>query len=349
MEHMKSIVESGARCIANGSLSRRRLILALGSAFALPGLPAEAQSGHMHRVAFLTGATKSDVAGFFPSFLEGLRELGYREGNNLVVDARFANYSAEQAASLAAEIAAMRPSVIVAAGGGIAPAYRIFPPLPVVFLHSGDPVSAGFADSFARPGRNATGISLLALDLIVKRLEFLKQIHPRMRRVAFLASPEHAGQKRELAAARAAAEHLGVEVSYHEARNPTELAAALAAVAAERPDAALLFSDALMVGQRQPLAAFFLKHRIPSAAGWAGFPETGHLLSYGPERQAAWRRLAYFVDRIIKGARPGDLPIELPTVIEMVVNRRTAAAMGLLLPPAILLRADRVVDSPAAM
>ena len=199
-------------------LSRRRLILGLGSALAARGLPVRAQSGQLHRIAFLSGATKADSASLFESFLEGLRELGYREGRNVLVDARWANYSAEQAAKLVGEIAALRP------------------------------------------------------------------------------------------------------------------------------DGALLFSDALMYGQRKALAAFFLKHRIPSAAGWSVFPESGHLVSYGPERHAALRRLAYYVDRIIKGARPADLPIELPTVIEMVVNRRTAAAMSLAVSPAILARADRVID-----
>jgi len=214
-----------------------------------------------------------------------------------------------------------------------------------VFLISGDPVDAGFADNYARPGRSATGVTLMALDLIVKRLELLQQINPRMRKVAFLASPEHAGQKLELAASRAAAERFGVQVSYHEARTPDELAAVLPSVLAARPDAALLFSDALMVGQRQNLAAFFLKHRIPSAAGWVAFAEAGHVVSYGPERHAVWRRLAYFVDRIIKGTPPAALPIELPSVMELVVNRASAAAMGLTVPQTVLFRADRVIDA----
>ena len=334
---------------ASDRVPRRRVLLGLGSALAAHALPVLAQQGGVPRIAFLAGSSKADSASFLDSFVGGLRDLGYREGQNVVIDARWANYSADQAARLAAEIAALKPAVIVASAGGIAPACQLSPPLPVVFIHSGDPVDAGFADSFARPGRNATGVSLLALDLIVKRLETFKQIHPQLRRVAFLASPEHAGERREFAASRAAAERLGVQGTYHQARNATELATALSVVAAERPDGALLFSDALMVGQRQPLAAFFLKHRIPSAAGWTAFPESGHLMSYGPERHAAWRRLASFVDKIVKGARPGDIPIELPTVIEMVVNRRTAAAMGLVLPPEILARADRVIDAPASL
>jgi putative ABC transport system substrate-binding protein len=166
-----------------------------------------------------------------------------------------------------------------------------------------------------------------------------------MRKVAFLASPEHAGQKHELAASRAAAAQLGVEVTYHEARTPEELAAALPEVVAARPDGALLFSDALMVGQRENLARFFLKHRIPSAAGWVAFAEAGHRVSYGPERHAVWRRLAYFVDKVIQGTRPGDLPVELPSVMELAINRRTATALGLTLPQSVLFRADKVLDA----
>jgi len=326
------------------SLQRRRLALAAGAAIAGHCLPAWPQSGAIPRVAFLSGGTRSDAAPFQASFMEGMRGLGYRVGQNLVLDARYAEYSDENARRLAAEMAALKPAVFVANGGGIAPACRLTPALPVVFLISGDPVDAGFAESYARPGGNATGVTLLALDLIVKRLEILQQINPKMRKVAFLASPEHAGQKLELAASRAAAKQLGIEVTYHEARTPAELVAALPAVVAERPDGALLFSDALMVGQRRELARFFLKHRIPSAAGWVAFADSGHLVSYGPERHAAWRRLAYFVDRILKGTRPAQLPIELPTLMELVVNRRTAAAMNLSLPQSILFRANRVIE-----
>lgn len=328
-------------------MNRRRSLLALAVALAAPGLPARGQSGQVRRLAFLAGGTEADAAHFFKSLIDGLREAGYLEGRNLVLDARYAEYSAEEASRLASDIAARKPAVIVANGAGIGPACRLTPALPVVFLISGDPVDAGFADSIARPGRNATGVTLLALDLIIKRLEVLKQIRPQMRRVAFLASPEHAGQRQELAASRAAAGQLGLEVSYHEARTPAELARALPAVAAERPEGALLFSDALMVGQRKALAEFFLKHRIPSIAGWSGFADSGHLVSYGPERHAAWKRLAYFVDRIFKGARAAELPIEFPSVMELVVNRGTAAAMGLALPQSILFRADRLIETKA--
>ena len=327
-----------------GSVTRRRLLLALGAALVLRAPSAWAQTRPVHRVAWLSGSREADTVESLAAFLDGLRDLGYRQGDNLVVEARWADYVPERATQLAGELAALRPAVIVTQGAAHGPAVRHSPPLPVVFLHSGDPVEAGLAESFARPGRNGTGISLLALDLTGKRMELLKQMVPNLRRVAFLANPEHPGEQRELAASRAAAAQLGLEVTYYQTRTPAELDTALVAVAAARPEGAVLFSDALMFGQRQKLAAFFLQHRIPSATGWSDFPESGHLLSYGPERRAAWRRVAYFVDKILKGARPADLPIELPTVLETVINRRTATAMHLNVPPAILVRADRVIE-----
>ena len=323
-------------------VERRRMLMAVGSLLAAPRLLA--QPGQIHRVAFLSSGKQSDTAAGIKAFLEGLHALGYQEGRNCELDARYADYSVELLGKLAAEIAARKPAAIMTSGGGIEAAFRLSPPQSVVFIFSGDPIEAGFADSLSRPGRNATGISLLALELIAKRMELLKQCRPQMRRLALLASPLHPGQKLELAASRAAAEQLGVQVLYHEARNAAELAAALPAVADAKPDAALLFSDSLMIGERRELAAFFLKHKIPSAAGWSAFPDSGHLLSYGPERNAVWRRAAQFVDRIIKGARPADLPIELPTVFELVVNRRTASAMNITLPQGILVRADRVIE-----
>ena len=295
-------------------------------------------------MALLSGGRQSDSAHFGNALLAELRALGYEDGRTVEIDAQFADYSPAQAGRLAAEIAARKPTVIVASGGGIEPAIRLSPPLPVVFVHSGNPVDAGFADSLPRPGRNATGISLLALDLIAKRMELLKQLRPRMQRVAFLASPEHAGQQREMAASRDAAAQNGVDVSYHEARTPAQLEAVLPRVVEGRAEAALLFSDALMFGQRHALATFFLTRKIPSAAGYSAFPDSGHVLSYGPERLAVWRRTAHFVDRIIKGARPSDLPVELPTVFELVINRRSATAMDLIVPTQLMVRADRVID-----
>ena len=321
---------------------RRQVLTATAAWIAAPGVLAQSKS--RPRVALLFGGRQADSANFVNALLGELRLLGYEDGRTLEIDAQFADYSAANAERLALEIAKRKPAVIVTSGGGIEPAVRLSPALPVVFVHSGNPVDAGFADSLPRPGRNATGLSLMALDLIVKRMEFLKQIRPGMQRIAFMASPEHAGQQRELAASRAAAAQVGCEVVYYEARTPAELTAALPRVTEGKPDAALVFSDALMLGQRDALAAFFLSHKIPSSAGYSAFPDSGHVMSYGPERLAVWRRTAHFVDRIIKGAHPSKMPIELPTVFELVINRRTASAMGLVVPQQLMVRADRMID-----
>lgn len=321
-------------------LRRRRILAAAAACVATIGVPA--QTRDKPRIALLSGARQADTAHLVEALLGELRALGYEDGRTMDFDARYADYSDAQGERLAAEIAARKPAVIVANGRGIDLAFRLSP-LPMVFIHSGNPVDAGFVDSLPRPGRHATGISLMALDLVAKRMEFLKQLRPQLRRLALIASPEHAGQQRELEASRAGAAAFGLEVRYHEARTPAELTAALPQVTEGRPDAALLFSDALMFGQRQPLAAFFLDRKIPSGAGYSAFPESGHVMSYGPERKAVWRRVAHFVDRIVKGARPSELPVELPTVFELVINRRSAQAMNLVVPPQLMVLADRVI------
>lgn len=321
---------------------RRKLLVAAAAGVATLGVPAQPRARPL--VALLAGGREADSLPGVQAFVAELRTLGHEDGRTVDIDARYGDYSEAQVRLMAGEVAARNPAVIVANGLGIGPAVRLSPALPVVFITSGNPVDAGLVESLPRPGRHATGISLMALDLIAKRMELMKQLQPRLQRVALLASPEHAGQQRELAASRAGAAAFGLEVQYHEARTPAELHAALPRVARGRPDAALLFSDALMFGQRQALAAFFLERKIPSGAGYAAFPESGHVLSYGPERTAVWRRSAHFVDRILKGARPSELPVELPTVIELVINRRSANAMGLVVPNQLLVLADRVID-----
>ncbi len=325
-------------------MNRRRLLLLAGSALASACSLAWAQSTRTHRVAWLASGSKADTEAYFDASREGLGDFGYHEGRNLVLDARFGDYTPERAERLALELAALRPEVLVTQGPAALQAERLSPAIPTAFVFSGDPIAAGLATSFARPGRHLTGVCLLSLDLVGKRIEILKEIVPSLGRVAIIANPGHPGEPRELEASKAAAERLGIRVSYHPVRNPAELDAALPAVVASRAEGAVVFPDSLTNSQRSALARFFLKNRIPSAAGWAPYAESGFLVSYGPDLLAAYRRSAYFVDRIIKGAKPADLPIEMPSTIEMVVNRRTATALNLSLPSTIALRANRVID-----
>ncbi len=333
-----------AAVTATRSANRRRLLVVLGSTLGARALPAWAQSGRMHRIAWLSIASQADTEQFLDALREGLRERGYEEGRNLVLDARWADHSTERAEKLAAEIAEMKPAVIVTQGIAVRAASRLSPPVPVVFVFSADPVAAGYAESYVRPGRHLTGVSWLSLELVAKRIQALKEAVPGMRRVAILANPQHAGEHREHAAARAAADQLGLEVVYHPVRNRPELDGTLARLAAARPDGAVVFTDTLILGQRDLLAKFFLQQRLPSAAGWPLFAESGFLLAYAADMRSGYRRAAHLADKIVRGASPAELPIELPTVFELVVNRRTAQTLGLTLPPALLARADRVID-----
>ena len=325
-------------------MNRRRFLLLAGSALASARSLAWAQSTRAHRVAWLAAGSKADTEAYFDAFRGGLRDLGYQEGRRLVLDARFGDYARDRTERLALELAALQPEVLVTQGGAARQAERLSPAIPTVFVYSGDPVVAGLATSFARPGRHLTGVCLLSLDLVGKRIEILKEIVPNLSRVAIIANSGHPGESRELEASKAAAEQLGIRVSYHPVRNPAELDAALPAVVASRAEGAVVFPDPITLTHRSVLATFFLKNRIPSAGGWAPYAESGFLVSYGPNLLDAYRRAAYFVDRIIKGAKPADLPIEMPATIDMVINRRTATALNLFLSSTIAFRANRVID-----
>jgi len=324
---------------------RRRQFLTLATGTIAAGSPrAWAQSPRKHRVAWLAQGDREATSANFEAMRAGLHDLGYDEGKNLVLDSRWGDWSNDRTEALAAELGALRPAAFITQGGAARPASRLTPPIPVVFVFSGDPVDAGLVASLARPGRHLTGIGLLALELVGKRLEILKEIVPSVSRVAILANPNHAGEPRELAASKAAADRLGLQLSYHPAGNPAALDAALAAAAGARIDAMVVFPDALMLRFREALGAFGLRHKVAVVSGWAPFVESGGLACYGPNILQAFRRSAYFVDRIIKGTSPADLPVELPTTFETVVNRRTARVLNVSLPPSVLLRADRVID-----
>ena len=184
----------------------------------------------------------------------------------------------------------------------------------------------------------------LSLDLVGKRMELLKEALPALKRVAILARPEHPGEQGELRASQAAAKSLGLAIDYHQVRNALELDSALAALLKSRSKAIVAFPDAGMMRNSEKIAAFALKNRIPAISGWAHFAEQGNLMTYGPNLRDAFRRLATYVDKIFKGAKPADLPVELPTTVELVVNMKTAKALGIKIPNSILVRADRVIE-----
>jgi len=323
---------------------KRRMLLAglgvsaLAAAYAAPAQRAPRRIGWIStdRAAGNTGYT---------AFVDGLRAAGYRVGGDLLIEERWGEGSFDALERLAPELVRTRPEVIVTQGPAVFYLNATKTDIPIVFGFSGDPVAAGFVDSFARPGRNATGVSFLALDLVGKRMELLRESMPAMRRVAIVANPNHAGESSELRVSREAAARVGLDVEYFQVRNQAELDAALAGAVKARSEALMLFPDAGMMRYAEPIAAYSIRERIPAISGWAIFVRRGNVFSYGPNLEQGYGRLAYYVDRILRGARASDIPVELPTRVELALNLKTAKAIGLVIPPAVARRADEVISA----
>ena len=323
--------------------ARRTLLAALGAGGLAAAFPAVAQPTRS-RIAWTSPTKAADGSLFLEELRRGLRELGYVEGRNIVIEAQWGEDSPERIAAMVAKVVASRPDVIVAQGATAPPMRRATATIPVVFGYSGDPVAAGLVQSLSRPGGNLTGISFLALDLVGKRIELVREVLPGAKRIAVVAQPQHPGDEGERRASQAAASALGLVIEYYESRNSAQLMEALAAIEKSGSDAVVMFPVQNIILNRERIAAWALKHRVPAVSGWAQFAEGGNLMSYGPNLREASRRLAFYVDRILTGARPADLPVELPTQVELVVNLRAARALGVTVPQAVLLRAHRVIE-----
>lgn len=307
-------------------------------------LNCKAQAAAPFRVAWVSLDQSSPNPPMLTAFRAGMAELGYVEGSNLVIEPYWGEGSTARLEQLRGDILRSRPDVVVAQGGiALGPMLHASVDRPVLFTMSADPVEARIVGSYARPGGNVTGITLFAADLAGKRMEMLKQVLPGMRRIGVVSNPKHPGAQRELQAARDAAAALGLDLRYFPAGTADELSAALTQMASSRVDALLVFSDGVALGYAERLAAFSLRHRMPVAAGWAPFAQRGILLAYGPQFADVYRRLASYADRVRKGARPGDLPIEQPTRFELVINLKTAQAIGVSVPQSLLVQADEVI------
>jgi putative ABC transport system substrate-binding protein len=305
--------------------------------------PAEAQKPtKVRRVGFLAVATGVGQGGFYEAFKQGLRELGYAEGQNILFEYRSSD-DRSRLAELATELVQWKAEVIVAAGGAASPAKRATDTIPIVFLFSGDPIEAGLVTSLARPGGNMTGISWLAFELAGKRIELLKEVAPRVSRVAVLASPAHPGEQRELMETQNTARTLGTTLQYHQVRVSADVDQAFGAIIKEKADALLAFPDPITGGHRKQIADFAAQNRLASVFGFKEYVESGGLMSYGPNRDEPQRRIAVYVDKILKGAKAADLPVELPRKFELVINLKTAKQIGLTIPPNVLARADEVI------
>ena len=325
------------------TILRRQFLVAMGGSALLSPLAAYAQQPG-YRIGWLSNDKPADSP-FFEAFRSGMRDLGYIEGRNLVIDARWGEGSPQRLDQLAVELVQSKPQIIVTQGGPATfPVVRAKAAMPVVFGFSGDPVEAKVVDSYARPGRNFTGTSYMSFELVGKRMEMLKEVIPGMKRVAIIANPHHPGEQGELRVSTAAAKSLGLMVDYFQVRNDAELESAFTAILKSRCDAIDAFPDAFVMRASGKIAAFSMKNRIPAISGWAQFADRGNLMSYGPNLRDSYRRLAIYVDKILKGAKPADLPIELPTTVEMVINMTTARVIGIKFPQTILVRADKVIE-----
>jgi len=324
-------------------VSRRALLALLPAALVLRPSPGVAQrAAGPARVGWLSYLDESDPV--LASLREGLRELGYVEGKSFVVVPRFARGDFTRLPRLVEELAAERLDVVVSRGPSTNYAKPLRSRVPVVFVYSGDPVAAGFADSLSRPGLNMTGITMMALELSAKRVDVLKELVPRASRIALLSNPEHAGELDEYRVTDEAARRLGATITRYLARSPQELTAIYGEVRAAKPDAMLVFPDSLTLVRRAEIAEFASRERIPTMYGWTEFVESGGLISYGPRLADHFKTLAKFVDRILKGATANTMPIEQVSRIGLTLNMAAARSIALTVPPSILLRADQVID-----
>jgi len=275
--------------------------------------------------------------------LQGLEAMGYVDGKTIVIEYRFAEGRHERLLDLAVELVQLKPDVIFAFGGDVVPfAMKATASIPIVAWMSNDPVESGIAGSLGRPGGNVTGVTLVYDELAGKTLGFLKEAAPAVSRVAVLWNPDHADPEfREM---KRAAASVGIQLQSLEVRRPDDFDGAFKAALAERAEGLVIVSSRLMSRQRQQIAEFAAKNRLIVAGGWGEWAKDGALLTYGPNTAELMRRVATYVVKILKGARPSDLPIERPTHFDLVINLKTARQFGLTVPPTLLGRADQVIS-----
>jgi putative ABC transport system substrate-binding protein len=304
-------------------------------------------AGKMPRVGYLTSWSDSDPGRQrgLEAFRQGLRELGYVEGQNIAIESRSAEGKDDRLPALAADLVRSKVDVIVAASGAATRAVQqTTRTIPIVMSLVNDPVGSGLVASLARPGGNVTGLTIMAPDLSGKRLQLLKEVVPKVSRVALLRNPDNPADAAMLREAEAAAQALGVRLQILKTRTPQEIEGAFAAMIKERAGAFLMLSDAIFFTQRRQIAELAAKGRLPSISGASDYPDAGGLMGYGANLSDLERRAATFVARILKGAKPGDLPVAQPTKFDLVINLRTAKAIGLTIPPSLLQRADRIIE-----
>ena len=303
------------------------------------------QPGRTHRIGFLGNSTAALEAHLVGPFREGLRELGYIEGSNTSIEYRWAEGDYKRFPRLIAELINSKVDVIVTAGTPASQAVKkATTSIPIVMVAVGDPVGTGLAQTLHRPGGNATGLSSIARDMEAKRLELLRDLLPGVSHVAVLSNPANLFNIGSVKQAEDAAKALGVRLQVVDVRSSEELANAYAALAKDRPQALVVLADRVFLHNRSSIVDFALKNRLPTAVTHQELVDSGGLMSFGANYPDMHRRAAIYVDKILKGNKPGDIPIEQPTKFELVINVKTAKALALTIPVSLMLRADRLIQ-----
>jgi putative ABC transport system substrate-binding protein len=323
--------------------TRRKLVIALGaSALAVP-FAAFAQSAKMPRIGFLDPGAQN--SGLYGPFLAGLKEFGYVDGKNITIEARFANGALERLPALAKELADLKPDILLAQSTpGVRAAIATNTTAPIVMVAVGDPIGSGFVKTLSRPGGNVTGMSILTSDVSPKLLEMLKAAIPKLSRVAVLVNPANPNSTVSLKNIQTAAQLMGLKISPTEAPAVGDIDNAFAAIARQRPDALIVPGDPLFRLNARQVAALAMRYKVPLASTNIEITEAGGLLSYGASIADSYRRAATFVDKILRGAKPADLPVEQSSKFELLINGKTAKALGIKIPQSLLITAEKVIE-----
>ena len=325
-------------------MKKKITTLTLGALLFALCLSAEAQQKKNARIGFLGATSPSVEAARIDAFRQGLRELGYVEGKNIVIEWRWAEGKAERLPGLAAELVRLNVDVIVTGGStSTDAAKRVTTTIPIVMTQVNDPVGSGVVASLARPGGNLTGLATLVPEISGKRLEILKEIIPRLSRVVILGDATAPGNAQSLTETEVAARALKIHVQYVDVVAPKHIDKALREAAKERADAVLVLAAPVLISHRKNITDLTAKHRLPAIYPQREYVEDGGLMSYGVSIVDLYRRAATYVDKILKGRKPADLPVQQPTKFEFVINLKTAKQIGLTIPPTVLVRADRVI------
>jgi putative ABC transport system substrate-binding protein len=325
-------------------MKRTILILILGFILMIDSVSAQAQQpARIPRIGILIASPASTFSARIEAFRQRLRELGYVEGKNILIEYRYGEGKLERMHDLAAELVQLKVDVIVTAATGVLPAKRASPTMPIVFAGASDPVGSGFVSSLAQPGGNITGLTIMAQDLDGKRLELLKEAFPKVARVAFLWQSSGSRGNLALTEMEAPAKALGVKLLSLDVRRTDDFESAFTGAKRDGAQALITTSSPVINAQQRQVLDFAAKNRLPAIYPSNDFVEAGGLMSYAANNADLFRRAADYVDKILKGAKPADLPVEQPTKFEFIVNLKAAKQIGLTIPPNVLARADRVI------